>query len=165
MDEEAANELDEIEQRLWQSEQGQEVQLNSQHIFEQYKLCVEMVDRISSRRGIANTFFLSLNTAIIGALSAFYKDVPSDVGDTFLFVAIILCITWAFLLRSYRTLSRAKFKVIGLMEKRLPASPFWAAEWKALAEGKDWRIHMSLVPIETVVPFAFVLAYAYLLWS
>ena len=32
---------------------------------EQYKLYVEMADRISSRRQNANSFFLSINTAIV----------------------------------------------------------------------------------------------------
>ena len=33
-------------------------------ILEQYKLYVEMADRISNRRGLTNTFFLTINTAI-----------------------------------------------------------------------------------------------------
>jgi hypothetical protein len=33
-------------------------------ILEQYKLYVEMAERISQRRGLTNTFFLTLNTAI-----------------------------------------------------------------------------------------------------
>ena len=32
-------------------------------LLEQYKIYVEMADRISARRGLANTFFLTLNTA------------------------------------------------------------------------------------------------------
>src|SRR5262245_9792406 len=43
------------------------------HLLEQYKLYVEMADRISQRRGTANTFFLTVNTAIIGALGTFIK--------------------------------------------------------------------------------------------
>ena len=33
------------------------------------------------------------------------------------------------------------------MEERLPCSPWWAAEWKALGEGKEWRKHVPLGPI------------------
>ncbi len=32
-------------------------------LLEQYKLYVEMADRVSARRALANTFFLTLNTA------------------------------------------------------------------------------------------------------
>jgi hypothetical protein len=38
------------------------------HLLEQYKLYVEMADRISGRRQSANSFFLSVNTAIIAAV-------------------------------------------------------------------------------------------------
>ena len=34
-------------------------------ILEQYKLCVEMADRISARRALANAFFLTLNSVLI----------------------------------------------------------------------------------------------------
>ena len=36
-------------------------------VFEQYKICIEMADRVSQRRGPTNTFFLTLNTAIFTA--------------------------------------------------------------------------------------------------
>ena len=40
---------------------------------EQYKLYVEMADRISARRGLTNTLFLTLNTAIFAAIGALWK--------------------------------------------------------------------------------------------
>ena len=76
--------------------------------------------------------------------------------------AIGFCVAWGFLLKSYRTLNTAKFKVIGLMEERLPSSPFYSAEWKALGEGKNWRKYVPLTPIETVVPVVFGFCYLYL---
>ena len=36
--------------------------------FEIYKIAVEMADRISARRGLANTFFLTINTTVLGVL-------------------------------------------------------------------------------------------------
>ena len=54
------------------------------------------------------------------------------------------------------------FQVIGLLEKRLPASPFWSAEWRALGEGRNWKKHIPLGPIETLVPIVFFLVYLYL---
>jgi hypothetical protein len=39
---------------------------------EQYKIYVEMADRISARRGMTNTFFLTLNTAIFTAVGVFW---------------------------------------------------------------------------------------------
>lgn len=36
------------------------------HLLEQYKLYVGMADKISERRQSANSYFLSLNTALLG---------------------------------------------------------------------------------------------------
>ena len=73
--------------------------------------------------------------------------------------AILLCFAWWWLIRAYRQLNTAKFKIIGEFESRLPASPFWAAEWHELGEGKDFRKHTPLSVIETVVPVIFALLY------
>ena len=35
--------------------------------FEIYKIAVEMADRISARRGVANSFFLTINTTVSGS--------------------------------------------------------------------------------------------------
>jgi hypothetical protein len=36
------------------------------HLLDQYKMYVEMADRISQRRTTANNYFLSVNSAILG---------------------------------------------------------------------------------------------------
>jgi hypothetical protein len=61
--------------------------------------------------------------------------------------------------RSYRQLNTAKFKVVGALEDRLPASPYWHAEWVALGEGKDWRKYLPLTHLEQWVPVLFGLVY------
>jgi hypothetical protein len=43
------------------SEYSNNKELYQNHILEQYKMYVEMVDRISSRRNLTNIFFLTLN--------------------------------------------------------------------------------------------------------
>ena len=154
---------DDIRKVLWNEEFA-----DSGSLLEQYKLYVEMADRISQRRGAANTFFLTFNTAVVGALAGFYKDVPPDVSVAMYAAAAVLSIAWGVLLRSYRNLNTAKFKVIGVLEERLPANPYYKAEWKALGEGKDLRRYIPLSAIETVVPAVFFLIYIYLFvvtWS
>ena len=37
-------------------------------VLELYQLAVEMADRVSARRGLANTFFLTLNTGLAALL-------------------------------------------------------------------------------------------------
>ena len=129
------------------------------HILEQYKIYVEMADRIGSRRNLANTFFLTLHSLILGSIGFAYEKVPAFSSKFFLIfplVAILaLCYTWWRLVKSYRQLNTAKYLVIGEMERRLPSSPYSSAEWKALGEGKDPKLYMPLTHVENWIPIVF----------
>lgn len=98
-------------------------------------------------------------------MSRFYQHVPSNISVAFYLAAGVMAITWAILLRSYRNLNSAKFKVIGELEKRLPAQTFYAAEWKALDEGKDYRKYIPLSLVESTVPFVFLIIYIYMFFQ
>ena len=131
-------------------------------ILEQYKTCVEMADRVSARRATANTFFLSLNTAVFTVIGVIADLHPRTSKGFLLFPLVALlaeCARWYWLLRSYRQLNSAKYAVIGAMEERLPASPFWSGEWWALGEGRDPRRYWPLTHIERWVPVLFAGAY------
>ena len=158
-------------------------------ILELYKTAVEMADRVSARRAGANSFFVTLNTAlaaIVGIVSAARK--PPPHGNIPSFDAFGLCVTaaagvvlaivWWALLRYYRRLSRAKWDVINRLEMRLPARPF-TDEWKKLhpeepAAGTPltgrrrpvrFRLrvkHREATVVEQVVPFVFVALYVIL---
>ncbi|GEO34955.1 RipA family octameric membrane protein [Cellulomonas aerilata] len=133
-------------------------------IMEQYKLYVEMADRISSRRGLANTFFLTLHSAVLTLVAVFWKDQPDGLSSwvllPLLVLALGLCLAWFWLVRSYRQLNSGKFAVIGALELRLPASPWWNGEWKALrGDEKDKSTYWALTHLEIWIPFLFGLAY------
>ena len=133
------------------------------HVFEQYKLYIEMADRISSRRNLANTFFLTLHTLLLGASAFFYEKGPQIANMRVVIVpllgALALCYVWWRMILSYRQLNAAKYRVIGEYERVLPSSPYWAAEWKALGEGKNPKIYRSLSDVENWVPVLFGLFY------
>ncbi|HEY6739926.1 MAG TPA: hypothetical protein VI076_13865 [Actinopolymorphaceae bacterium] len=159
--------MDNVEDRLWNPEVDPSSYVGAGEkyqnaIMDQYKLCVEMADRISARRNLTNTFFLSLNSAVVGVLGV---SAPVLAKMTFLFlaagVAILVgqCAAWFVLVRSYRQLNDAKWRVVGVIEKRLPASAFWKAEWAALGEGRDWRKYLPFTHVEQVVPLLFASAY------
>jgi hypothetical protein len=131
-------------------------------LLDQYKLYVEMADRISARRGLANTFFLTLNTLVFTLFGVFWEKRPGLSPWLLalpLAAAVGQCVGWFFIVRSYRQLNSAKYKVIGALEQRLPASPYWNAEWKALREGKDWRVYWPLTHIEQWIPVLFAVVY------
>lgn len=130
--------------------------------FELYKFLVEMADRVSARRGTANAFYVSAQTALITTLglaepknSATYVVVVSCLSGVF------LSIVWMLHLRSYRDLNKAKFEVICDLEQRLPWTPY-ADEWKSLKKDPvlRWRAGYSeLTSVESVVPILFALLF------
>jgi hypothetical protein len=159
--------MDEISSNLWNTGVGPEsyVEPSDKYqaaILDQYKLYVEIADRISARRGLTNTFFLTLNTAIFTVVGVFWKDRSVAAKWLLAFplvVALGQCVAWYWLVRSYRQLNTAKFVVVGALEARLPASPYWRAEWKALGEGKDRSKYWPLTHLEQWIPMLFAIAY------
>jgi len=147
--------------KLWNAD-ADATRQDMQLVIEQYKLYVELADRVSARRSTANTFFLTLNTAVFTAIGVFWKDPPTASPRLGIFPAAVLvlqCLVWFWIIRSYRQLNAGKWAVVGAFEERLPASPWWAAEWEALAEGKDPSRYWPLTHIEQWVPFLFAVAY------
>ncbi|WP_084318880.1 RipA family octameric membrane protein [Deferrisoma camini] len=128
------------------------------HYIEQYKLYVEMADRISSRRQSANSFFLSVNTAVVALIGYVQLGGAVDTSNKFYWLVSIagmaLCYTWYRLIRSYKDLNSGKFKVIHVMEKNLPIAPY-DAEWESLERGKNPKIYHPFTRVEMVVPWVF----------
>jgi hypothetical protein len=93
-------------------------------VVEQYKLAVEMADRISSRRGTANGFYFTAASALLATSEGFTLGVAAVAG-------MALSIAWWLQLTSYRNLSAAKWEVIGKLETQLPVKPF-TDEWTIL---------------------------------
>lgn len=134
------------------------------HILEQYKLYVEMADRISSRRDIANTFFLTLNGLVLGAAGALIdKGYSLSVKWALIFPLVVLwlqCFFWNRLINSFKQLNGVKFYVVGELETRLPSSPYRKAEWEALLkEGNDRKVYWPLTHVEAKIPWVFAVAY------
>lgn len=162
--------LEEIREKLWNegvtpaSYAADEEAKYRAAILEQYKMYVEMADRISARRGLTNTFFLTLNSAVFTLFGLFWKDRPARISDWALALVLAVALgqaaAWWVIVRSYRQLSSGKYRVVGLLEERLPASPYWRAEWTALKEGSDWRVYLSLTHVEQWVPIGFAAIYA-----
>lgn len=125
------------------------------HLFDQYKLYVEMAEQISSKRQTASSFFLSINTALIGLL-AYFNISDSFQSDNFFHaiiavVGIALNYLWYRLIRSYGDLNTAKFKVIHEIERFLPLNLF-NAEWEAVGRGKNPKLYLPFTRIEKRIP-------------
>jgi|JRYD01.1.fsa_nt_gb hypothetical protein len=127
------------------------------HALREYELYVEMADRVSSRRMLANSFFVGMNTAVVGALAVALKE--GLITSRTLVVApataaVLMCIAWWLMVLSYRQLNAGKFRVILAMERQLPFAPF-AAEWKALDNAVSRREYLQTTKVELLVPWLF----------
>jgi hypothetical protein len=134
------------------------------HLYKQYKLYVEMADRVSARRMLANSFFVGLHTALITAFTVLLKEkvlLPTLVGLTPFIAVILFCFVWWRVVHSYRQLNSGKFKVLIALEQMLPVAPY-DAEWVALGGGKDRKLYLPLTHVENWVPVCFAILYALL---
>lgn len=164
-------EVDEVRSALWTEDVGVDAYAGAAEkyqtaILEQYKLYVEMTDRVGARRTAVNTFFLTANTAVFAGVNVAWTQgvhLPRWTVLLPLMMLIVQCAAWFWILRSHRQLASAKFRIIGAMEERLPASPYWRAEWKGLGSGRDPSRYWPMAYLEQWVPTAFAVAYALLL--
>ena len=134
--------------------------------FEQYKLYVDSSSKVSDRRGTANTFLMTVNTALVSVYGlaagpdATLGASHGAAGWLIPLAGLTIALGWIALIRSYRALNRAKFEVIMEIEQTLPVRLF-DAEWRALKAQRA----MSLTYIEQLVPLVFMVIYAVLLLS
>jgi hypothetical protein len=107
-------------------------------------------NRVRARRLQANTFYATLNAAIVGAAALVGERI---VIPWYLSAAgILVCMLWFATILNYRTLTDEKRDVICLLEASLPCSPFSA---------EATRPRFTL--IERFIPLAFVLMYIFAL--
>jgi hypothetical protein len=137
-----------------------EVGRGSGVLLEQYKQYVEMADRVSARRLTTNSFFLTLNSAIIalGGYNALRigQPAPASLAVAASLAGVTLCLVWFRLVKSYRDLNSAKFRVIHEIEKLLPLSPY-DAEWQAVGRGTQPARYLPFTNLELYVPWVFAM--------
>jgi hypothetical protein len=130
-----------------------------------FELYLATAEKVSDRRAQANSWMLSVDSAII-ALYGYLQADKMAVGATQKMVWLwaipaagaIVCLAWAALLTSYRKLNRAKFAVLTQIEADLPIPPFTR---EREAYRRDRR--RSLSTVERLIPGCFVLLYAIML--
>lgn len=111
-------------------------------------------DEVADRRQRANSFGLTVNTALVG-LAAYLEHTGVLLTPLLSAAGIMLSLTWHRQIKAYRLVNRAKFQVIDDMEARLPLKPYHA-EWKKMSSGTDPERYLSLSRLESVVPLVFM---------
>jgi hypothetical protein len=130
-----------------------------------FELYLATAEKVSDRRAQANSWMVSVNSAIVGLYGYLQAD-KMAVGTAQKAIWLwaipvagaIVCLAWAALLASYRKLNRAKFAVLAQLEMHLPVPPF--TQEREIYK-RDKRI--SLSQIERWIPACFVLLYATML--
>lgn len=126
------------------------------HLLDQYKLYVEMADRVSQRRDQSNRFYAGLVSAIIALLVVMGRlGVSGSDWNIALLVAGLLgaslSVVWFINLGSYRALNTAKYRVINAVESQLPHAGF-TDEWDYLRPSEGPARYFQLTRIERYVP-------------
>ena len=117
-----------------------------------WQTCVEMANGVSQRRDTMNNLFVTLNIAVIAAVSWMW-----DVKTVFLCVAgLVICVVWLLYINNFKRLNTAKFRVIYDLEERLGVTPF-KDEWDIL---KKTKRYLEGTKLERILPIAFALGYA-----
>ena len=151
------------------------------HLLEQYKLYVEMADRVSIRRGQTNRFYVALLSGLFALITIivgreYFSDLLNIVFGAVGILGIILCFLWLINIHSYRQLNSGKFKVIHEMEEKLPF-PCYDREWEILGmqseeprppqepslEEKKNKKYLQLTRVEQYIPLVMMIPYAILL--
>ena len=136
-------------------------------LIEQYKIYIEMMDRVTSRRGQANAFYISVLSGILVILSFPVNENLLIESSNVLFVCIsllglVLCLMWYVNLQSYKQLNRLKFQVIYELEQDLPF-PMYQREWDILVNEKNSSGYYRLTAIEKYIPLVLAVPYLILL--
>jgi hypothetical protein len=133
-----------------------------QDVLDLYKMFVTSAEKISDRRQTANSFFLTLNTTIIGLVGYLnFSQDPKTVANPKIFALVamagmLICYTWYSMIRSYKNMNSGKFRVINAIEKMLPVCPY-EAEWVALEQGKNPKRYLEFSQVEKNIPGVFFL--------
>lgn len=120
-------------------------------LLNQWQTCVDMANSVSQRRDNMNNIFITLNLAIIAAIS-----ITWDIKSLFiLIVGITICILWILIIQNYKLLNTAKFNVINSIEEKLPSTLF-KDEWQFLKNSKKY---MDSTTLERILPIMFIILY------
>ena len=133
------------------------------HFLEQYKLYVEMVDRVSQRREQSNRFYVSLVAAMVALLVILARfDVADGVWPVMFLISGLfgaaLSVIWFVNIKSYRQLNAAKYEIINKMEEQLPVAGY-RDEWHLLLSRNRLVGSLGLSGIEQFVPVIFFILF------
>jgi hypothetical protein len=130
---------------------------------ELYRVMVDSSEALVARRQGVNTFFLTMNGALLTAIGLIVQNADdTHLGALAVLVlaaaGALLALAWRSLIVSFGQLNAGKFKVINAIEKHLPVS-IYDAEWEALERGENPDVYRSFTSREIWVPNALTIVH------
>lgn len=129
-----------------------------EHLLEQYKLYVQIMDNTTVQRGNTNKFYITVLSSLLAILTFF---INNNFPEVLLIIisafGILLCYTWRRNIKSYKQLNSGRFKVIVEIEKELPF-PSFTEEWKYLKRGSG-ETYTRLTEVEQQIPIYLAIPY------
>ena len=133
-----------------------------EHFFLQYKLFVESVNYTSDLKLKLNSFFLTVNTALITAIGLGFSSgriVDSSVWHLLLPLAgVFISIIWWGVTYSYKQRNIIKLRIIHCLEEQLPLA-LYTTEWHLMEENHGSSLKKFLFSIDLFMPFVFFTCY------
>ncbi len=130
-----------------------------------FELYLATADKVSNGRAHANSWMLSVNSAVVGLYGYLQADKAAGGAAqkaVWLWAipaaGAIVCLAWAALLASYHKLNRAKFGAPAELEWDPPVPPFTREREVYRGDGRR-----SLSRVERWIPGCFFLLYAAML--
>jgi hypothetical protein len=131
-----------------------------EELLELYKIHIEMIDRISQRRGVSNQFYTSVISALLGIITFSIDKIKEYklICTSIALLGFFICIIWIASIHSYKQLNSAKFKVLYKIEEKL-VFQFYREEWFILKNNNKYETLTyweKLSPIVLVIPFIII---------
>lgn len=134
-----------------------------EHFFDQYKFFVESVNYTSELKLKVNSYFLTINTALITAIGlSFGKQTLSSSIWHFLLplAGIFISIIWWGVTYSYKQRNVAKLRIIHCLEEQLPLA-LYKTEWQLMEENHSSSLKKFLFRIDLFIPYVFLFSYLF----
>lgn len=142
---------------------------NKETLMEQYKIFVKTSEDLVKRKQSVNSFYVTLNSVIIGAIISVLcavNDIFKVIAPLYLSVMIafiggiglIICFSWFSLLNSYADLNASKMKIIATIEENLALNLF-ETEWSLVTKRLGKKKYKSFSKKEKFVAILFSIIY------
>lgn len=137
--------------------------MDTQNLFEQYKLFSDTSESLVTRRQNVNSFYITANTALITIVATAFSLNDNLTAQLIITLAlslpgILLNRSWLKILEAYSLINSSKMKVLGMLEKKLAAS-LYDAEWEIMSNQYNTRKYVSFSDREKHLPIVFNTAF------